>query len=364
MTGIALLVAAPAAISAAVRGYDALSARPSPAPRTLLAAALRSERVPFEGLVESRGSLGLPDLDGFGSLASLLGDTTRLRAWWASPVSWRVDTITTTGETGTYGVGDQVARWDYERRELSAAPGAPPVRLPRADDLLPPQAIRRLLTGVRAGDVVTGIGDHRVAGRLAHGVRIRPGDKRSTLDRVDVWIDDSGLPLELRAFAVDGSLALVSRFLDVRLATPAARLLSPPAPAGVPLQTEPDFGIERLLQRPGVGVLPRSLAGLPISSITLGGATTYGSGLVRLAVLPLPHRAAERLFGQARKAGASAIAVPRGEAILTTTTMLNAALARGAHREQAYLVTGLVTADLLEQAVTALVTDPVAEGTG
>ena len=66
----------------------------------------------------------------------------------------------------------------------------------------------------------------------------------------------------------------------------------------------------------------------------------------------------------ASAAGASAIAVPRGEAILTTTTVLNAALARGAHREQAYLVTGLVTADLLEQAVTALVTDPVAEGTG
>ena len=361
--GIAVLVAAPTVVPTAVGAIDALNAAPAPTARALLASALRSETVPFQGLAQSRGSLGLPDLPGFGELASLLGQTTRLRAWWASPTAWRVDTITTTGETGTYGVGDLVVAWDYERRELATSLAAVPVRLPRADDLLPPQATRRLLGSLGPKDEIGGLGAKRVAGRLAHGVRIRPGDPRSTLSRVEVWIDGSGLPLELSAFAADGSAALVSRFLDLRLTDPDAGVLTPPSPPGVEMNQTSDPGIERLLLRPGEGVLPDTLAGLPLSTVALGGGATYGRGLVRVTVLPVPHRASERLFREARKAGATDLTMPRGEAILTTTTMLNAALARGQHREQAYLITGLVTSALLEQAAAALVTDPVAEGT-
>lgn len=362
--GIAMLVATPAVAPLALGTLNGLGAGRSPALRALVASVLESDRVPFQGLAESHGSLGLPDLDGLGSLTSLLGQTNRLRAWWQSPSAWRVDTVTTTGETGMYGVGDRVVSWDYERRELREAPSAPSVRLPRADDLLPPQAARRLLANVGAQDELTGLGSRTVAGRVTHGVRIRPGDSRSTIGRIEVWVDGSGLPLELSAFARDGSSALVSRFLDIQSDRPDPAVLTPPSPPGVPLEATVDPGFERLLQLPGRGVLPSTLVGLPASStVLLGVGSTYGRGLVRVAVYPLPHRPADRLFDAARRAGATKVAVTRGEGILTTTPMLNAVLARGADREQAYLITGLVDPALLERAAQALVTDPRAEGT-
>ncbi len=114
--------------------------------------------MPYEGLAESRSTLGLPDIARLGSVAALLGGTTRTRVWWSAADSWRVDVLTTGGEQGTYaqpgsGVGD-VVEWDFGRNEIVNILGGTGVRLPRADDLVAPTAARRLLTGVGVKDPV------------------------------------------------------------------------------------------------------------------------------------------------------------------------------------------------------------------
>jgi hypothetical protein len=360
--GIALLVAAPSLVHGATRWYDAANDASAPAPAALLAAAARSSEIGYAGLAEARGTLGLPDLTAFGSVAALLGQTTRLRVWWRTPQAWRVDTVTTTGETGTYGAGAQVVVWDYERRHLRTEPGSPPARLPRADDLLPPQATRRLLAGVGPGDPLRALPPKRIAGRLAFGVRVTPADARSTLGRIDVWVDaetDSGrLPLELRVYDRFGTAALVSRFLEVRPGTPDAGVLTPPSPSGARLEVTQTPDVVARFEAQAPWQLPDELAGLAASGPLLGGASSYGSGLVTVGLVPLPGRLGGRLLRDARAAGATELPVSGGAAVLVSSSILNAALVRGTDREHAYLLTGMVTPDLLQRAAEQLLADP------
>src|SRR3954471_22882224 len=139
--------------------------------RDLLRRALASRSVAYTALGESRGTLGLPTLPRLGAVAELLGGTTRTRVWWSAPDRWRVDVLTGTGERGTYGTPGGVVGWDYERRLLQTVLGEPDARLPRADDLLAPQAARRLLAGVGPQDGVRRLPGARVGGRDSAGVR-------------------------------------------------------------------------------------------------------------------------------------------------------------------------------------------------
>src|ERR1700710_3202654 len=66
-------------------------------PRTLLVMARHSTSVEHQGLVESTGTLGLPDLPRLGDVAALLGGGTPARVWWRSATAWRGDRISTTG---------------------------------------------------------------------------------------------------------------------------------------------------------------------------------------------------------------------------------------------------------------------------
>jgi hypothetical protein len=356
--GAAALVAAPSVLHEAIDRYDDATSSARPAPAALVAAAGRSGGIGYEGLAESRGTLGLPDLTAFGSVAALLGQTTRLRVWWRTPQAWRVDTLTTTGETGTYGVGDRVVVWDYERRQLLSGPAAPPARLPRADDLLPPQATRRLLSGLGPGDRLRELATKRVAGRVAFGVRVEPGDPRSSLGRIDTWIDAGGLPLELAVYDRTGAVALVSRFLDVRRGAPDTGVMTPPSPPGARRDATETPDVVARVESLALWRLPPDLAGLAASTPLPGGASTYGDGLVRVVVLPLPRRLGGRLLRDARQAGATELVVSGGEAVLVSSSLLNTAMVRGADRQHAYVVTGLVTSDLLQQVAAQLLADP------
>jgi hypothetical protein len=357
--GISLLVAAPAVTGQALAFVDQVTAPATPTPQSLVRSALRSAAVPLQGLARSRGTLGLPDLTVFGSAASLLGQTNTLRVWWLDPASWRVDTITGTGETGSYGLGDQVVTWDYERRQLATGPGNPPVRLPRADDLLPPQAARRLLSSVGPQDRLQPIPGRRIAGRHGFGLRIEPSDVRSTLGHVDLWIDRTGVPLAISAYDRTGVASLISSFEEVQLTRPATGVLTPPSPPGAELESSdaPDL-VTRIAAGPNRWQLPTALAGLPASTTRIGGATSYGTGLVTVAVLTLPGRFAGRLHREARQAGTPELQLPGGEAVVLTSPLLNIVLARGDDRDHGYLVTGLVSSQLLVQAVTDLLAHP------
>jgi MucB/RseB family protein len=328
-------------------------------PRELLRRALAARTVPYTALGESRGTLGLPSLPGLGGVAELLGGTTRTRVWWSAPQRWRVDVLTVTGERGTYGTDGGVVTWDYERRRLQTVLGEPGARLPRADDLLAPQAARRLLSGVGARDVVQRLPDRRVAGRSAIGLRVRPSDRSSTIGAAEVWVDAaSGLPLRLRVVDRAGSESLVTQLSDVHLGRPADAATTPPEPAGVEHRfvTAPDLAAA--VEQRAPWRLPETLAGLPVTRSLLEGSATYGRGLVRFTVLPLPRRLARDVLANARATGATARDVEGGVIAQVSASLLDVVVVQGDDDEHAYLLAGLVTADLLTRAARQLLADP------
>lgn len=329
------------------------------APEAVVQRALASGTVSYTATGESRGALALPDISGFGDLAALLGGTTTTRIWWEGPRRWRVDTVDATGESDTYGLATSTTTWDYESRRLVTVLGDASARLPRADDLVAPAAARRLLAAVGPQDRVTALPARRVDGRVTDAVRVEPGDDRSTIQRADVWVDrESGLPLRLVVVGRDGGDALVSELDGVELGRPDRAITTPPAPpiARRSLEDAPD-----LVARVAAGspwVMPDRLAGLPASGSVADGADTYGTGLVRVAVLPLPGRVAAQILGNTEKAGAAPQEVEGGEIARIGSSLLNAAVVRGEDRRHAYVVTGLVTPALLDEVAADLLASP------
>ncbi len=358
--GVVAAIGLPTVVPAAVGLIDRVArSEARPAPAELVARALASADVAHEGVAQTRGSLGLPDLPRLGGVPDLLGSTTKTRVWWSSAQAWRVDVLTANGEVDTYGTGNDTARWDFENRQLTFVVGSDGARLPRADDLLPPQAVRRILTGLGPADQLSALGDRYVAGRTAAGVQIVPGDARSTVARVDVWIDlDTGLPLELHVVGRDGLDALESRFLQVDLTTPDPKSMQAPNPSGVRRDwtSTPDLAAAVDLNSPWQ--LPETLAGLPASRSTLGGTATYGAGLVRFALLPLPPRLAGDIFDAAVTAGAVDLEPADGQAVVVTSTVLNAVVVRGRDREHVYVIAGFVTPETLGAAANELLLNP------
>ncbi len=354
--GLALVLSAPTLTSRALP----VAAGPvsSGDPAALLRRVMSSGEVPHAGLAESRGSLGLPDLPRLGGVAALLGSTTRSRVWWSGPRSWRVDVLTPTGEQDAYGFGSDVVTWDYERRSLTRSTAFTDVRLPRADDLLPPQVARRVLGSVGPQDALRVVGRQRVAGRPATLLRVVPGDADATLARVDVWVDDaSGLPLEVRLVGTGDVDALVARFLEVDTRSPATDTLHPPDAPGARLQpATPDLASQADIGSPWV--LPPSLSGYPSSPVGLGGTGVYGDGLARFVVVPVTDDVAAGALRAAEDSGAVRLQAPGGQSALIGTPLLNAVVARAYDRRHAYVVAGLVSPELLEQATRELLADP------
>jgi hypothetical protein len=332
---------------------------PVAAPEDLLRRALASATVPYSATGESRGGLALPDVSGFGDLAALLGGTTRTRIWWQDPRHWRVDTVDPTGETDTYGLPASVTTWDYESRRLTVVVGQSSARLPRADDLVAPAAARRLLGAVGPEDRLGALSPVRVDGRAADGLRVVPGDSRSTIGHADVWVDRAtGLPLRLVVVDRAGGDALVSEIAGVDIGSPPEDVVFPPAPpiARRSLETAPD-----LIARVAAGnpwVMPDRLAGLPASRPLVGGTTTYGTGLVRVAVLALPRHTAREVMRNVESAGSVVEEVDGGRVARVGSSLLGAVLVRGADREHAFVVTGLVEPALLDAVAADLLASP------
>src|SRR6266487_3268102 len=81
LAAVAVLAALPA-----LAGALPVPGRGVPA-ATLLARVQASAPVPYQGYAESRAGLGLPDVPNASGVVALLGETTRMRAWVASPRS-------------------------------------------------------------------------------------------------------------------------------------------------------------------------------------------------------------------------------------------------------------------------------------
>jgi hypothetical protein len=350
---VAVLLTGPALLAAARTSLA--TGGPSTSPAQLLARTLAAADAPHQGLVQSQATLGLPDLTGLGDVAGLLGGTTRSQVWWSGPSSWRVDSLTSTGESDDYGTPTGLVSWDYEANRLTTVIDASGLRLPRTVDLLPPQVARRFLQHLSAQDSISRLPDRRIAGAPAAGLRVRPGDSRSSLSAVELWVRRDGLPVEVRILDRSGLAALTTRYLQIKVGPPSARLLVPPDPLGAKHTTTqfPDVAaqIAQRVRRP----LPASLAGLPSSEPLAPAATTYGRGLVRFVVLPLSAKLVGEVIDDARNGGATDVEdLQGGEAVQLGTSVLNALAVRRSDSERGYVIAGLVTPDLLRQAAQEL----------
>jgi hypothetical protein len=278
-----------------------------------------------------------------------------------------VDVLTPTGEQGIYDDQGRTVLWNYEQARLTEVVGASTIRLPRADDLLPPQAARRLLSGVGPKDRLEALpGRRSVAGVRAEGLRIVPADRRSTIGHVDLWVDPGhGLPVAIEVVDSRGVTALKSRFIELDLTAPEpSRVRVPAAPGALHDVTDAPDLAARIQQFSGrrLPELPDHLAGIGISAPIVG-AGTYGTGLVRFVVLPLPGRLADQVLDAARSGGGTALDLPGkqaagGEALLVSSGLINLVVAQTADRRRSYLLTGLVSDRLLASATDELLKLP------
>src|SRR6266511_4087080 len=287
---VALLAAVPAVVSALPVSAPSLSAA------ELLAKVRGSTATPYQGYAESRASLGLPDLPVVGRQTALLGAITRIRAWVASPTLWRVDELTAIGERDLYQDESGTLEWDSGSNRVERTIGEPVVRFARAADLLPP----------------------------ALGLRITPRSTSTTVGRVDLWADpSSGLPVRVELTARGGAgPIIVTSFLDLRQAAPAASTVRFQIPPGARVDFDDAPDLARAVERFSPFVLPDSLAGSPRRTQVASAASTYGRGYDLVAALAFPARISQRtrdfLAAVPSKRG------PWGQASEIATPLLNA----------------------------------------
>ncbi len=347
--GVAVLCAVPAAIAALPVRASALTAAQL---RTRIAA---SADVSYQGYAQSYVDLGLPSLPDLGNVISLLDGNTNQYVWYRSPGSWRADQLTTAGENDIYQTSRGTYLWNYTNNQLTRVVGAQPVRLPQAPDLLPPELARRLVGFASRATRFSRLPTQRIAGIDAAGLRLVPVDSASTISAVEMWADPrTGLPLEVEIFG-QGATApvLVSRFLDVKLARPAAATLRPQPGPGIGLSTTtlPDAtGVLNGFGPP----LPGQLGWIHrvANPSGLSDVAAYGAGFSRFAVVPLPARVGNEAFSAASGVGAT-ITLANGTAVVVQTPLIAMLLARGPSG-QVYLLTGAVTASRLEYAAASL----------
>jgi hypothetical protein len=327
-------------------------------PHELLDRILASGERPHQGYAEITGSLALPELPRVADVTSLLTGTTRVRTWYSSPSRWRFDVISTAGERGVYGTPDGEFTWDYGANMLTRLVGTPPVRLPRAGDLLPSDLARRVLSAAE-NDPVSSLPARRIAGRSAAGLRLTPADPATTIGHVDVWAEaDTGLPLavELTARGADRPV-LVSRFLEFSTTPPASEVLTPKSSpgSGFSVVEAPDIA-DALGGRRGSRP-PSQLAGRALHDTDVGGVRgvgVYGTGLSAFVALPVPRGIGGDAADAVVSAGGTSSELPGGEAFHLSIAPLSVVVARSQVARRWYLLAGLVTPELLLDAAADL----------
>ena len=316
----------------------------------------------YHGYAETAASLGVPELPNLGDVTSLLNGTTRIRAWYGSAERWRFDVLTAGGERDVYRTPDGEYIWDYAANLLTRFVGDPPLRLPRAGDLLPPELARRALLAA-PGEPVAMLPPRRVAGVAAAGVRLRPADPDTAVASVDIWADPAtGLPVRVELTALGASRpVLVSRFLDLTIGPPPAGVLTPAHPPGSGLAVVAAPDLAAALGALGRGSMPARLAGrqaqdVPVASLRTAGL--YGTGLSAFVALPLPGEVGASASDAARSAGATFLDLPGGSGELVTIAPLSLVVVRSVGARRWFLLAGLVVPEVLKRAAAELSVRP------
>jgi hypothetical protein len=348
-SGALALAVTPALVAAVPTSTNHLTAA------ALLQQVKSSSGHAYSGYAESTGGLGLPVTRQFSSVADLFGGTTQMRVWWRSTRDWRLDTITLAGETDLHTSRLGSWTWDYESNAASYLPPVvdPEVRLPIAADLVPANLGRRLLS--RATDnEVTRLATRRIAGHSVPGIELRPTDRTSTIDRVDVWAEpNTGLALRVDVFGKgDLNSTLSTSFLDFSLITPkpAETAFLLPTGASIRTDTRPDFAAA--IDRLGRGIPPPTLAGMPRTPLEQGGSVgVYGRGVATFAAVPLPERTLSSLRTQLLATPGVVIAEDGTSVNVGPVTLF---LSQRGTDGISWLLTGTVTLDALRAAAREL----------
>ncbi|GAB3896159.1 hypothetical protein GCM10029964_077110 [Kibdelosporangium lantanae] len=319
---------------------------------------LRSDRVQHQGNAESVGRLALPELPKLASVTALLTGTTQVRTWYAGPDSYRFAVVSTAGEQDLYHSADIETHWDYVQSTFTDTDADLPLRLPRAGDLLPPDLARRILA-TSAGDTVTGIPAKRVGGVSAAGLRLVPADPDTSIGHVDMWADpDSGLPVQVEINAKGSAQPVVlSRFLDYSLGPPPASALAYDPGPELPARMLATPDVAAVLATAGLVRLPLVLAGRQQrvnAQLSLPGVGLYGTGLSSFVALQLPRGLVNSAVDAATKAGAQEV----DNIVQLTIPPVSLALLRRTAARRTYLLTGLVSAEVLQQAARQLAVQP------
>lgn len=312
----------------------------------------------YQGYAEITGTLAVPELPKVADVTSLLTGTTQVRAWYASPSRWRFDVISTAGERDVYGTSDGEFTWDYGANLLTRLVGAPPVRLPRAGDLLPPELARRVLSAAE-DDPVSSLPARRVAGRPVAGLRLTPADPATLIGHVDVWADpDTGLAVAVELTARGaGRPVLVCRFLELSTTPPSADVLAPKLAPGSGFSVVEAPDIADALGVLGGDRLPSRLAGRALRETDAGGVRgvgVYGTGLSAFVALPVPRDLGSDAADAIVDAGGASDDLPGGRAFYLSIAPLSVVVARSHVARRWYLLAGLTTPELLLDAAADL----------
>jgi len=342
-------------IPVALRLWPADAAQVDPA--VLRARMAASAGQPYQGFAQSNGLLPLPPLPYLQQVTALVSGPTQLRTWYAAADRWRVDVIGEGSEKDLYQTPEGQYTWDYGADQLTRIVGVQPVRLPRAADVTPPELARRLL-GVTAGDRLESLPGKRVAGVSAAGLRIVPAAAGTTVAYVDIWADPrTGLPVQAEITARGGTRPVfVTRFLELHLSSPAATVLTPPAPrAGMGYTTTTTPDVIGALNRFGAGrrPLPDQIDGYARHDVLNGTPTAgvYGTGLAQFVVLIAPGRFGSSAYEQVAKFG-TPLTLSRGDGASLATGLLSVAVVRPGRTT--FLVAGLVDPAVLQRVATSL----------
>jgi hypothetical protein len=320
--GVALLCSLPIAIAH----------RPVPAQDISLVelqqAISQSGAGSYEGLFESRGGLRLPDLGRFDDEVAPFTQTSRVRVWYADPLTWRADELLIGAERSIYRQTDGLWSWDSGTRRIVYSPRTAdePLRIPRLMDLNPAEIGRRIVADT-ANEIVTSIEPRWVAGHVGAGLRIQPATTNattSTIKSVELWADpETGVVLRVQISTGATAPAFETEFIDLDFKQPSAAVMQfDPTAVDEPVRMSPTVDpVEAVSSTPFIP-LPENLAGLPRRNDATDGLGTYGQGLSMVTLFALPQG----------NLGRRVAALPRterpwgGRAAVVTTSLINVQL--------------------------------------
>lgn len=346
----AALVLIPVAVQVRPAGSTTLDA-------SSLAAKLRdSYLVGWSGVVETSGTVQIPQNDSFATLGQLLGESNELRAWWRAPDDYRVDRVRDAGETDVIRHRGTQIRWLFESQTATISPVST-IRLPDAYDVLPPTLARQLLQGAAPADLST-LASARVAGIDAAGVRLTPSDPATSIGRVDLWGDPrTGLPLRVEVYGWGATRpSLTTAFTDVNPVRPAAASTEFVPNEQMTINYDQSVDVAAAANAFAPVDLPATLAGLSSrDGIDPGAVGIYGRGPATLIVLPLRGSVARPLRAQFMTSAAAK------ESDLGTTlavgpigVLLTVRSPAGGGPGRSFLLTGTVTPAFLKVAAAQL----------